>query len=243
MKKIYEKSEIWFAVAWIIVYVVIMGNLRTLFGDESLYSLAAILAIAGALTAFIFRNELTEKYGLFLWTDSRKYLYFIPFILLCTVNLWFGVSMHYSVGQQIVAVMTMGLAAYVEEVIFRGLLYRAIEKDSVKQAIVISAVTFGAGHIVNLLTGQGSLDTFLQMGYAIAVGFAFVMVLYKSGSLVPCILTHAIINMTSKFSNHTISERTETLWGYGSFMFIVLVAGGFALYLRGVPKAERSPRK
>ena len=44
------------------------------------------------------------------------------------------------------------------EIIYRGLLYRAIEKDSVKQAIVISAITFGAGHIVNLLTGQGSLD-------------------------------------------------------------------------------------
>ncbi len=39
----------------------------------------------------------------------------------------------------------------------------------------ISAVTFGVGHIVNLLTGHGSVDTVLQMGYAIAIGFAFVM--------------------------------------------------------------------
>ena len=243
MKKLYEKSEIWFAVAWIIVYVVVMGNLRGNFGDESLYSMLAALVMAVVLTVFMVRNRLTDRFGLVLWTDSRKYLYFIPFVLLCTVNLWFGVSLHDSMGRQIVAVMTMALVAYVEEIIFRGLLYRAIEKDSVKQAIVISAITFGAGHIVNLLTGQGSLDTLLQMGYAIAIGFAFVMCFYKSGSLVPCILTHAIINMTSKFSNHTISERTETLWGYGSFMFIVLVAGGFALYLRGVPKAERSPRK
>ena len=242
MKKMYEKSEIWFAVAWIIVYVVVMGNLRGNFGDESLYSMLGILVIAGALTAFILRNELTEKYGLFLWTDSRKYLYFIPFVLLCTVNLWFGVSLHDSMGRQIVAVMTMALVAYVEEIIFRGLLYRAIEKDSVKQAIVISAITFGAGHIVNLLTGQGSLDTLFQMGYAIAIGFAFVMCFYKSGSLVPCIATHAIVNVTSKFSNHNIPEQAEMLWGYGSFLFIVLVAGGYALYLRSVPKSERVDR-
>lgn len=234
MKKFYEKSEIWFAVAWIIVYVVVMGNLRNQFGDESPYSTLAVLVIAIALTAFIVRNKLTKKYGLVLWTNSKKFLYFVPFILLCTVNLWFGICPQYSVGSQILAVMTMALAAFVEEIIFRGLLYRAIEKDSVKQAIVISAVTFGAGHIVNLLTGQGNLDTFLQMGYAIAVGFAFVMVFYKSGSLIPCIATHAVINMTSKFANHHISEQAETFWGYGSFLFIVLVSGGYALYLRKV---------
>lgn len=27
MKKFYEKSEIWFAVTWIIIYVVVMGNI------------------------------------------------------------------------------------------------------------------------------------------------------------------------------------------------------------------------
>lgn len=65
--------------------------------------------------------------------------------------MWFGVFLHYSISQQIIAVITMVFAVYVEEIIFRGLLYRAIEKDSVKQAMVISAVTFGAGQIVNLL--------------------------------------------------------------------------------------------
>ena len=137
----------------------------------------------------------------------------------------------------------MALAAYVEEIIFRGFLYKVIEKDNVKQAIVISAVTFGAGHIVNLFTGQASLETFLQMGYAIAIGFAFVLCFYKSGSLIPCIVTHAIINMTSKFSNHNISEQAETYWDYGSFLFIVLVAGGYALYLCKVQNSRKEDEK
>ena len=105
---------------------------------------------------------------------------------------------------------------------------------------MISAVTFGAGHIVNLLTGQGSLDTVFQMGYAIAIGFAFVMVFYKSGSLVPCIATHAIVNVTSKFANHHISEQAETFWSYGSFLYIVFVAGGFALYLCKAQKQTKA---
>ena len=103
----------------------------------------------------------------------------------------------------------------------------------------ISAVTFGAGHIVNLLTGHGSVDTILQMAYAIAIGFAFVMHFYKSGSLFPCIITHSIINMTSKFSNHNITEQTERYWNYGATVFIILVAGAYALYLHKVNKNIR----
>lgn len=236
MKKFYEKNEIWFAAAWIIIYVVVMGNLRNKFGDESLYSMLGVLIIAVVLTVFIVKNKLTEKYGLVRCSDSRKYLYFIPFILLCTVNLWFGAALHYDLQHQIIAVVTMALVGYVEEIIFRGLLYKAIEKDSVKQAIIISAVTFGAGHIVNLLTGHGSIDTVLQMAYAIAIGFAFVMYFYKSGSLLPCIITHSVIDITSKFSNHNISEQAEQYWNYGATVFIILVAGGYALYLRKINK-------
>lgn len=242
MKKFYEKSEIWFAVMWIIIYVVVMGNLRNNFGDESPYSMLGVLIISAILTLFIVKNRLTEKYGLVLCSDSKKYLYFIPFVLLGTVNLWFGISMHYDLHHQIIAVITMAIVGYVEEIIFRGLLYKAIEKDNMKKAIIISAVTFGAGHIVNLLTGHGSVDTILQMAYAIAIGFAFAMCFYKSGSLIPCIITHSIVNLTSKFSNHNISEQTESYWNYGATVFIILVAGAYALYLRKVnlPKGENS---
>lgn len=40
---------------------------------------------------------------------------------------------------------------FLEEIIFRGILYKSIEKDNKKLAIIISSVTFGIGHIVNLL--------------------------------------------------------------------------------------------
>ncbi len=230
MKKLYEKIEIWFAVLRIIIYVVVMGNLRNNFGDASPYSLLGLLVIAITITIFIAKNKLGTKYGLVGLSDMKKYLYFIPFVLLVSVNLWFGLSMRYDLLHQIYAVITMGLVGYVEEIIFRGLLYKAIEKDSIKQAIIISAVTFGAGHILNLLTGHATLDTFLQIGYAIAIGFAFVMVFYKSGSLIPCIITHSLVNITSKFSVENVDSSFD-VWNYITASFIIVVAGGYALYL------------
>lgn len=231
MKKLYEKSEIWFAVIWIVIYVAVMGNLRANFGDGSVYSLIGVFAVSLLLTVFIVKNKLCKKYGLTFFSDGKTYLYFVPFILLCSVNLWNGFSLHDDIPHQITAVLVMALVGYTEEIIFRGLLFKAIEKGSTKRAIIISAVTFGAGHIVNLLTGHASLDVLLQIAYATAIGFSFVMVFYKSGSLLPCIMTHSIINMTSEFSKTDLPEKTEALFGYISCVFILIVAGGYALYI------------
>ncbi len=231
MKKLYEKSEIWFAVIWIIIYVVVMGNLRANFGDDSICSLIGLSAISLVLTIFIVKNKLCKKYGLTIFPDGKPYLYFIPFILLCSVNFWKGFSLHYDLPHRIIAVFVMALVGYVEEVVFRGLLFKAIEKENPKRAVIISAVTFGAGHIVNLLTGHVSLDVLLQIAYATAIGFAFVMVFYKSGSLLPCIITHSIIDISSKFSKTDLPEKTEVLINYISCVFILIVAGGYALYI------------
>lgn len=231
MKKLYEKNELIFAIVTIAVYVVLMGNLRGNFGDDSLISAAGLLAIAALLTGFILKNGLIEKYGFIRPANAKGFLYFIPFALLCTVNLWFGIRLHYSPAGQIAAVVNMALVGYVEEVIFRGLLFRAIEKQNLKEAFIISAVTFGAGHIVNLLTGHGTMETVLQILYAIAIGLSFVLVFHQGGSLIPCILTHSFINMGSVFSNHLLPEDTARLYEICGATFIILIAGAYSLYL------------
>lgn len=226
MKKAYEKNELWFAITWIIIYVVVMGNLRGNLGDDSPFTALALFIIAAVLTIFIVKNELAKKYGFTGVPDAKRYLYYIPFVLLCSVNFWFGVSMHYEMPYQIFAIVSMALVGYVEEIVFRGFLFRAIEKDSETQAIIITAVTFGAGHIVNLLTGHAGLETWLQIAYAIAIGFAFAMFFYKSGSLIPCIITHSAIDVASRFSGE--SSQTQDII---AAVFLIIVAGGYALYL------------
>lgn len=73
--------------------------------------------------------------------------------------------------------------------------------------IIFSSVTFGLGHIVNLLNGAELVPTLMQICYAIALGFLFVTIFNKSKSLLPCIFTHILINSISIFSaeNNEIS--------------------------------------
>ncbi|MBP3901409.1 MAG: CPBP family intramembrane metalloprotease [Blautia sp.] len=236
MRKIYEKNEILFAVLWILVYcfstIPIRGNL----GDESIWMTIVLLVIAALATAFIKKNRLEKKYGLAGWPrDTKRYLYFIPMWILVTGNLWGGLGMAYDGINQVFAVISMLLIGYVEEVIFRGFLFKALlPKDGIKLAIIISSVTFGIGHIINLLAGQASLETVIQVFFAIAWGFIFTFVFYKCGSLIPCIIAHGLVNAFSKFANESHSYMTGRIY-MGATILIAIVYG---IYLAKLPGAD-----
>ena len=229
MRKLYQKSELYFALACIGVYVLVFGNLRAL-GDDSPYNMLGLLAISVVLFLFVRNNSLTEKYGLSGWAkNSPRMLWFIPLWILATGNLWGGVHPKYAGVGLVCAIVSFALVGFVEELIFRGFLFKAMLRDSrVPTAVIVSSVTFGVGHIVNLLSGHGGTETLLQVVFAIMMGFLFTMVYYKSGSLLPGILAHSLIDVFSVFSGRShLADRI--------FMGLILaVAAVYGLYLKGV---------
>ena len=201
MIKLYQKNELTFAIACIVGYVLIVGNLRNL-GDDSPAMMLGLFAISLVLFLFVQKNGLMEKYGLAGWAkNSRQMLYFIPLWIVSSGNLWGGFSPRYQGLGLACAIISFALVGFVEELLFRGFLFKAMLKDgNVKTAIIISSVTFGMGHIVNLLTGHAILETLVQIVFAVAIGFIFTMVYYKCGSLLPLILAHSAIDVLSVFA-------------------------------------------
>ncbi len=234
MKKFYEKNELWFAIAWIVLYCMVMAPIRGSCGDDSPVMLAGLTLFAAGLLAFIRSARLEKKYGLVKWRGSaREYLYFLPILVLTAGNLWGGVGMAYEGRAQLFAVLSMFLVGIVEELIFRGLLFRALlEENAPPVAITISAATFGIGHIVNLLTGRGGLETFVQVLFAIAWGFLFTLVFYHSGSLLVCIFVHGMVDVFSKF---TAGDRSGCAYAY--VIVTILVSIAYCLYLSRKPAA------
>lgn len=204
IKKLYEKNEVTFTLMWIIAYVVLFSAADSI--SESLGIYKIITAPVGILLSLILcvwikRNGLMEKYGLRRFKGSMKnYLFFIPLIAIMTVNLWNGVTMRFSPGETILHIVSMICVGFIEELIFRGLLFRAIEKSSVIRAFAVTSLTFGIGHIVNLIRGADFASTALQICYAIAIGFMFAAIFYKSSSLLPCIAAHCVINSLNVFA-------------------------------------------
>lgn len=209
MKKLYEKSEQTFAIVWIVFYCVLQSLANPLnkkIGME--YSASATFCIVQTIILFTFirKNNLQKRYGLCKSpVPVRRFLYYVPLFILATGNLWNGVAVNYSLSETVCYIACMLCVGFLEEVIFRGFLFVSIAKDNVKSAIIISSVTFGVGHLINLFNGSGmDLATNLcQICFAIAVGFLFVTIFYRGKSLFPCIIVHSAINTLSIFANKT----------------------------------------
>ena len=252
MKKLYEKYELIFSLVWIGLYVVVMnialqfcGGLDDLASktvQQVLVPVICICFLAVVLTVWILGNGLSEKYGLCRFKGSRKqFLYFIPLIVMSCVNLKNGLGLTAPLAVSLLMMVNMAVAGYVEEIIFRGFLFRCLAKDNLRSAIIVSAVTFGAGHIVNLANTADTLGVLLQVCYAIVIGFLYTIIVYKGGSLWPCIASHMFVNGSSTFAleQGAFSNFVAAVFGQASTdlvqvcssVFIIVVSGGYALWL------------
>ena len=231
MQNIYKKNELFFALIWIAVYVLSISaadGLSEEFGILKVITLPVALVLSFFLYGWIRKNKLQQYYGLRRITsiDFRKYLYFLPLLLLSTANFWNGAVFEHSLLETALFIASMLFIGFLEEVIFRGFLFKALSRKSIRSALIISSVTFGMGHIVNLLNGAAFLPTLLQIGYATAIGFLFTVLFLKTKSLWPGIFAHAFINASSIFA----------VAGDGSVQIIgglvmVVLSVGYALYL------------
>ena len=157
-------------------------------------------------------------------------LFYFPLIVLITANLWYGVALNLSIPETLLYILSMFCVGFLEEMIFRGFLFKAMAKNGIKSAIIVSSVTFGIGHIVNLINGSGVelIPNILQVIYAVAIGFTFVMIFYKTKSLLPCIVTHGVFNSLSAFSNEAVITPQRQIV---SSIIIAVISIGYALYI------------
>ena len=242
MKKLYEKNELTFAIVWIVVYCVLQSlanPLNKMIGIEYAASAAFCILQALVLFAFIRKNNLQRKYGLCgSPVPARRFLYYVPLIILASGNLWNGVALNYSPTETVCRIVCMLCVGFLDEVIFRGLLFKAIAKDNIKSASIISSVTFGIGHIINLFNGSGMdlVNNLCQIVFAIAVGFLLVTIFYRGGSLIPCILVHSAINTLGIFAND--ADLTVQMRMIHIAVLIVITVAYTLILTRTLPKKQ-----
>lgn len=246
MKKLYEKNELTFAIVWIVVYCVLQSlanPLNEMIGIEYSASAAFCILQAVVLFAFIRKNNLLKRYGLCKSpVPASRFLYYVPLVILASGNLWNGVALNYTPAETVCRIICMLCVGFLEEVILRGLLFESIAKDNIKSAVIISSVTFGIGHIINLFNGSGMnlVNNLCQIVFAITVGFLLVTIFYRGGSLLPCIFIHAAINTLGTFAND-MNLTTEMHLLHLAALIVITVA--YTLILtRTLPKAQQEKR-
>lgn len=212
MKKLYEKSELGFALVWIGIYCLgmsVFDEISRALGVESIASAVFALAASIFLLFWLKAKGLSARFGLCRTkTPAKEFWFYIPLLLITSFNLWRGVGSNYGALALVCFILKMLCVGFLEETIFRGFLFKAISQSSLKWALVVSSLTFGLGHILNLINGSGMSigENLVQIVSAVLIGFLYVLIFIRSGSLWMCIISHGVFNSLSAFS---VSEKSD----------------------------------
>ena len=242
MTKLHKKSPLIFALMWIGIYIVFSSlaeELSRQIGLESSVTAAFHLLCSLFLLLWLKKQGLFAEYGLCRAKyPAAKFLYYIPLLLAASCNLWLGLRLNLSPLESAFYVLSMFCVGFLEEIIFRGFLFKAMSRDNIKSAIIVSSVTFGIGHIINLFNGSGMglVANLCQVVYAIAFGFLFVTIFHRGGSLLPCILTHSVVNALSVFA-------TEPETAAGEIVTALILTAIGVIYTLALLKTLPAPEK
>ena len=232
MKKELEKHELKITIFMIVIYLVLNSICINNFGDKHFITAICNILLSLGIIIFILKNNLVSYYKLDKLPKLKQFLYFIPLLLLMSVNLWTGININNSILEIICFMISMICVGFLEEIIFRGFLFQMMSKDSLHQAIIVTSLTFGIGHILNLLNGAEFIPTIIQIIYAVSTGYMFAIILVKGNSLWPCIITHSVVNSLSIFCIH------NTVSTYIAPIILTIVPILYSIYLNKTIKEK-----
>lgn len=113
--------------------------------------------------------------------------------------------------------------AVAEELFFRGLLLRELlfsfQVKPILAGTIISAL-FGILHLVNVFSYASFSYAIVQGLCAFAVGFDLTAIYCKFKSIVPCIMIHSLINITSIGLDNDVNKLSLT--GLEASVFLVV---------------------
>ncbi len=235
LKRFFEKHEVLMCMILIVLYMAINSFCINSFGTNDFRSALINTAFSVLLIVLAVSLKRVAYYGLAKPQNTKKLLYFIPLALIVSVNLWSGININNTAAEILFHTLVMFNVGFAEEIIFRGFLFKMMEKDNVRTAVIVSSVTFGIGHIVNLFNGAELVPTLLQVCYATAIGYLFVVIFRKSKSIIPCIVAHALNNSLSVFNE----ENFLSLYIIPVFLIVAPII--YAVYINKVTEEQKSP--
>lgn len=244
MSRLSEKKPILYAVAWIALYVVAV-NLGDLLSEQLGVASAATSVLLLVFSVILFfqvkRHIGLDSIGLqpLRKEDISRSLYYLPLAALVVIQFASGIDPERSSAEIATVCLLMIGVGFIEETMFRGLLFKGIrEKSGVNRAIIISGVTFGLGHIVNLLRGYSSAEQIGQIVVAVAIGIALALLVAVTGNIVPGIVFHVLFNIGG-----TVANQMDGQLAYLAIL-ITVISMGYSLYLsRKLPHSRRDLEK
>lgn len=230
MKRFLQTKRILHAVLWILLYVYLVHLGDSINLNNNIAYATPILLTGLVIVLVIYMkldHTLVDQYKTKRTGSILEYvLLFTPLVVLSLLQFSTGINQTLQKIQIISIVSTMIAVGFIEEVLFRGFLLTSIkQKSNQKRAIIISGVTFGLGHIVNLTRGYDYVELISQIVLAITIGLALAMLFVYTKRLLPGILFHITFNISGSLSIQSKEEQFILL------VLMLFIASIYCYYL------------
>lgn len=232
MRKIQELKPIRHAMIWIIAYIVLVNvgdMISELIGVPNSATSAILIAFSVVLILYVNKNHWARYYGLRIpkKEDYQKSLFYFPLVIIAVLQYSKGINSMLSFRDITIIVILMIGVGFIEELLFRGFLYQGIlKKGKLINAIIISGLTFGIGHIVNLMRGYSLVDQGLQIVIAIAIGITLALLVAVTESIIPGVVFHTLLNISGNVTNSNLTTELYIV------IFSIALCVIYSLYLK-----------
>ncbi len=226
------KFDIINAICWIIVYIVIFNGatlISDIIGIPNLLTVVVGFLMCFIMIFILYKHNMLAYYGLnsLKSLNHLKLLLYVPMLIIASVNLWQGFHINDTVTQIILISLSMICVGFLEELIFRSFLMKALLHKGSIFAIAISTLIFGLFHALNLIFGAELVPTLLQIVYSMGFGFMCCVFFYKTKNIIPCIICHALGNIFDIF----LSQNASLSFQYVGCVVMTVISIGYGIYL------------
>ena len=240
LKRFLKKHEVLFVLVLIEVYIVGLTVAKQISAAAALPFLGEAVYQAlctAALMVWIVRKRLTGFFGLCRSSvPAVKMLFYLPLMLTAASSVLMGVSLRYPEGakpeQQMLSLVlrsvSMLFVGFLEEILFRGFLFRSIAKKNLTAGVLCSSVLFGLCHFSETISWDTVMPSLMNIVLALAAGFLLVMIFVRTGSLLVCIVFHSVNNILTGFLPaerllQVFGSEQTVLWVNFAFRFVLIV--------------------
>ncbi|WP_168627060.1 CPBP family intramembrane glutamic endopeptidase [Cryobacterium sp. BB307] len=105
------------------------------------------------------------------------------------------------VSTVVLAIASVALAGFSEELAFRGVFLRLLQPRGIWPAVGISSAMFGLMHLTNLALGSPWYTALLQVAFSTMAGFGYSAMRLRTRSLWIPILLHSVYDLTFRLGN------------------------------------------
>lgn len=150
-----------------------------------IYATCAILAVKWV--------KIEKEIGLTLPTSLKEWYVWLP-TLMIPITLTFYLGFDSTWGHIPFLLIAAAGVAINEEILFRGILLRAILPFGTAVAIIVPSLLFGAAHLGNIFVGGDLTYALFQFAWASFAGMALTAMVLANKSLLPAITFHFLLD-------------------------------------------------